>query len=106
MNAYYNNNRTNNSNNEIFLDLLIGGKRTVPAWKRNADKLLALLAAMVAVLTGSVARRILRVVTFTAILLGLIAVVGAVEAGTLGIGTALLISLPLLALEYLCLRKQ
>ena len=106
MNAYYHNNRTNNSNNDIFADLLIGRESTAPAWKRNTDRLLSLLAAMIAVLTGSVARRILRVVTFTLILFGLIAVIGAVEAGTLGLGTALLISLPLLALEYLCLRKQ
>lgn len=106
MNAYYNNNRTKNSNNDIFADLLMGRENAVPTWKRNADRLLSLLAAMIAVLTGSVARRILRVVTFTLILFGLIAVIGAVEAGTLGLGAALLISLPLLALEYLCLRKQ
>ena len=106
MNAYYHKNRTNNSNNDIFRDMLMGKATTVPAWKRNADALLSFLAAMVAVLTSATARRICRAISFTVILLAFVAVIAAVEGGAIGIGTAILISLPLLALEYLCLRKQ
>ncbi len=106
MNAYYNKNRTRNSNNDILKDLLTGSASTAPTWKRHADSILSLLAAMISLLTGSVARRILRVLSFTLVLLGLIGVIGAVEAGTLGLGTAFLIGACLLLLEYFCLRKQ
>lgn len=106
MNTYYDNRKENNSNNDILKDLLVGKKRTSPTWKRNADSFLSLLAAMVAILTGTVARRVLRAVSFSFILLGMIALVASVEAGTLGIGMGCLLGLPLLALEFLCLRKQ
>ena len=106
MNTYYDNRKENNSNNDILKDLLIGKPRTAPTWKRNADGFLSLLAAMMAILTGSVARRVLRAVFFSVILLGMIALVGAVEAGSIGIGVACFIALPLLGLEYLCLRKH
>lgn len=106
MNAYYHRNPTNNSNNEIFKELLLGSESTAPTWKRHVDNLLSLLAAMVAILTGSVARRMFRVFSFTAILFAFIALIGAVEAGVLGLGTGFLIGLPLLGIEYLCLRKK
>ena len=106
MNAYYHNNRTNNSNNDIFRDMLLGKAQAVPSWKRNADTVLSFLAAMLAVLASATARRVYRAVSFTVILLAIVLLVAAVEGGAIGIGTAILISLPLLALEYLCLRKQ
>jgi hypothetical protein len=106
MNTYYDNKKDNNSNNDILRDLLVGKSTVAPTWKRNTDGFLSLLAAMLSILTGSVARRILRAASFAVILLGMIALVGAVEAGTIGIGVGCLLGLPLLALEYLCLRKQ
>ena len=105
MNAYYHNSRDNNSNNDIFRAYFLGSAKPAPTWKRYADSILAVLVAIISVLTCSTARRLLRVFSVAALLVAFIGLIGAMESGTLGLGMGFLIGLTLLGLEFLTLRK-
>ena len=106
MNAYYNNKSDINSNNDIFKTYLLGDTTPAPMWKRRSDAFLAVLMVLVSILTGSTARRLVRVFSVAVLLVALIGVIGAVESGSIGPGLGFLIGSSLLVLEYLCLRKH
>ncbi len=106
MNAYYNNKREINSNNDIFKNYLLGEATPAPMWKRRSDAVLAIIMAILSILTGSTARRIVRVFSVALLLVALVGVIGAVEIGAIGLGLGFLIGSCILVLEYLCLRKH
>ncbi len=105
MNAYYNNSKANNSNNDIFRTYLLGEAAPAPAWKRHADTLLAFLVSLITVLAGSTARRIYRVFSVAVLLVSLVGLIAAIEAGNLGLGLGFVLGSALLALEFFTLRK-
>ena len=52
------------------------------------------------------AKRIAKAVFFTVCLVGFVGIIGAMEAGSLALGTGLILGSALLAIEYLCLRNH
>ena len=105
MNAYYNNSKRRNSNNDIF-ERYFRGEAILPAHKRFADRLLSLLSSLLTILTGSVARRLLRVATVALLLVGMIGIIGAMEGGAVTLGFGFTVGVILLLLEFFCLHKQ
>ena len=104
MNAYYQQNARVNSNNDIFEAYFTEGTVRVSVWKRIADQLLAMLAALLTFAVSAPIRRFLRVGGTAISLVGIIGVIGAIECGTLGIGLGFLIGLGLVGFELFCLR--
>lgn len=51
-------------------------------------------------------QRIAKVAAFTGCLVGMLGIIGAMEAGSLALGTGLILGIALLGLEYLCLRNH
>ena len=106
MNAYYNNNEYINSNNDIFEAYFYGSAKTVPAWKKLADNLLAYLSILLSVMTCATAKRIYKAASVALCLVGMIGMIGAMESGAMPLWAGILISLPLIAAEFFVLRKQ
>ena len=106
MNAYYHNTNKNISNNDIFKAYLLGeAVAPAPSWKRHADSILAFFVSLLALLTCSTARRLVRVFSVAVLLVALVGVIGAVEAGTLGLGWGFTLGVALLGIEFFTLRK-
>ena len=106
MNAYYNNSRHYNSNNDIFTAYFYGESVRVPAWKRFVDSLLSYLGILLAALSGTVAKRLYKAASVALCLVGVIGLIGAMESGAISLGLGVLIALPLLAIEFFTLRKH
>ncbi len=106
MNAYYQQNRSSNSNNDIFEAYFFEGTVRVSAWRKAADQVLAFLAAILNFLVSVPVRRFLRVGGTALALVGMIGVIGAMESGALSLFAGLLIALALIGLEVLCLRRH
>lgn len=106
MNTYYQQNSHISSNNDIFEEYFFGGARPVPAWKKAADRVLAILSAIILFLCNARVRTVVRVGAFALSLVGLIGVIGAVEHGTLSLGLGLLLGALLVALEVTCLCRR
>ncbi|MBQ8309994.1 MAG: hypothetical protein IJX80_03160 [Clostridia bacterium] len=106
MNAYYNKNRYYNSNNDIFESYFYGRTKTAPSWKRLADRLLSYLCIILSVLTGAMAKRLYKAASVALCLVGIAGLIGAMESGTLPLWSGILISIPLLAVEFFTLRKH
>ena len=105
MNAYYQKNSIVDSNNDIFEAYFLDGTARVGAWKKAADQVLSVLAAILTFLVSIPVRRALRVGGTAFSLVGMIGVIGAMESGALGLGAGLLIGLALISIEVLCLRN-
>ncbi len=106
MNTYYQENGQVNSNNDIFELYFYEGAKKAPAWKRAADRILALVSALIAILCGAHVRTALRVGGVALSLVGLIGVIGAMESGSLNLAVGVLLGAILVGLEYLCLRHK
>ena len=106
MNAYYDYNERIDTNKRI-IEAYFSDVTTAPsALSRAMDAMLAFLFAMWKALTSDVARRVAKAVGVAISLVGLCGIVGAIERGTLALGTGLIIGLALVGVEYLCLRPR
>ena len=106
MNAYYNKNGYYNSNTDIFEEYFYGHAKAVPAWQKNLDLLLSYLCAIVTALCSVTAKRLYRDFGVALSLVGIIGVIGAMESNILPIWVGILVALPLLGFEFLCLRRR
>lgn len=106
MNTYFEKNRNLDSNSRIFEAYFTDTAKPVGAFRKWLDSVLCVLSSILRALIGATARRIAKVTTVAICLIGFIGVIGAIEHGTLGVGTGLLIGAILLGVEYLCLRGK
>ena len=106
MNTYYQNNGQFASNNDIFEEYFFGGARPVSAWKKAADRVLAILSALLIFFTGARVRTVVRVCGATLSLVALVGVIGAMEHGSLGLFAGFVIGVLLIGLEFICLRRK
>ena len=106
MNAYYNNNRCYNSNSDVFEAYFYGQAKTAPAWKKQLELLLSYLCAIITALCSTTAKRLYRVSGVALSLVGIIGIIGAMESNALPLWAGILTALPLLFVEFLCLRRH
>ena len=106
MNISYQNNGQVYSNNDIFESYFYGNVKSVPSWKKLADRLLAYLCTLLSVLSGAVAKRIYKVSSVALCLVGIIGLIGAMESGAMPLWLGILTSIPLIAIEFFTLRKH
>ena len=102
MNKYFEKNGSFHSNNRIYEGYF------TEAEVRNGlgKKVFDLLLFIVNLLLNETFLRRAKLVVVAASLIGLIGVVGAMDAGSLGMGSGLLIGLVLILVEYLCLKGR
>ena len=106
MNRYFDKADNFNSNSRIFKAYYT---ETAQSIKPVYDPRESLLSRLLEKLTSKKIARALRIakpIVFTAGLLSILSVAGAVESGSLGIGTGCLLSVLILGIEYLVLRIQ
>lgn len=106
MNTYYQNHSQISSNNDIFEEYFFGGARPVSARKRAADRVLAILSAIILFFCSARVRTVARISVVALSLVVLVGIIGAVEHGTLSLGLGLLFGLGMVALEVSCLRRR
>ncbi|MBQ9773652.1 MAG: hypothetical protein IJW30_03215 [Clostridia bacterium] len=106
MNTYYQQNERIYSNNDIFEAYFLTDAKPVTKWKKAADRLLGLLAALISFLTSARVRTFVRVLLVTLSLVGMIGIIGAMESGALGLGAGLGFGALLVSIEVLCLRRR
>ncbi|MBQ8416960.1 MAG: hypothetical protein IJX13_08730 [Clostridia bacterium] len=106
MNRYLQNESAYNSNNDIFDLYFLGKKRSAAKWKKAADGLLALLAALISFFAEARVIRLVRTGAVALCLVGLIGIIGAMECGGLSLAAGLVISSLLLVVEIVCLRRR
>ena len=94
-----------NSNNDIFDMYFLGHKRSPAKWKKAADRLLCVLAALISFFSDVRVIRVVRTASVALCLVGLIGIVGAMEHGTLSLLAGLSVSALLVAVEAVCLRR-
>ena len=102
MNKYFDKNDIYNSNSRIY-----EGNFTDTTKEKKSEKgLIELLVFMLQMLFGQTFLYKAKLVLVAFSLIGFIGVVGAMEAGSLGMGSGLLIGAVLIAIEYLCLKGR
>lgn len=106
MNAYYNQKSEVRSNNDIFEAYFMEGVRPVSSLRRALDSLLSFFLSLVLALTSAKVRRIARTTAVALVFVGFIGVIGAMESGTVGLGTGLILGALLLLAELLLLRQK
>ncbi len=103
MNRFYEEERIFHSNSRIFE----GRFAEVTEEKSSVGNVLhTAWKAVKKVKASARVQRMAKAVAFTGCMLGMLGIIGAMEAGSLAIGTGLLLSVALLGLEYLCLRNH
>ena len=102
MNKYFEKNDNFNSNNRIYEGYFTEARNESGFGKRALDLLSLILNFL---LCESFLQRA-KMVLVALSLVGFIGVIGAMEAGSLGMGSGLLIGGLLLAVEYLCLKRR
>ena len=100
MNKYFDRNDVINSNSRIYEGYFTDVSNTKNPLKKLSDILFLILRF----LSGQTLIRTIKTVMVALSLIGFLGIIGAMENGTLGFGTGLLIGTLLLAIEYLCLR--
>ena len=106
MNTYFDKNEHFNSNRRIFETYYQEAARPAGRLQRALDALLGGASALVSALSGAKARRLAKALTVAVSLVGFVGVIGAMERGSLGLGSGLLIGAILVGAEYLCLRGR
>ncbi len=106
MNADYSKNRAIYSENGIYRSYYESGAKTARGTDSFLRYLLAALSALLGVRVGERARRIIRVSAVLVSLIGLLCVAAAIEAGSLGLGTGLLLGGLCILPELLCLARH
>ena len=102
MNRCFDKNQDFNSNSRIFNAYYTNANNNRRTVSEGADKVLKLQNSK---LFKSV-MRVAKPVVFSLALAGTVGVAGAIEAGSLGLGAGVAISLALFGIELLCLRRQ
>ena len=106
MNRYYEKESTFNSNSRIFKayyqEADLCNRPRFGALRRGVKQLREMLQTVV----STRALRIVKSIVFSVLFLGFLGVAGAIEQGSLGIGTGLLLSAILLVAEYFLLRAH
>ena len=106
MNRYFDNNDQYISNKRIF-EAYFTEKAVAPSSAKKAlDSLLSILLSILAILSGSVAKRLYKVGAVVLCMIAFVGMIGAVERGTLSMGVAFLIGIALLGIEIICLKKR
>ena len=105
MNISYQNNGQSYSNNDIFADYFNVGARH-SKMRKAADAMLAALSLILAFLTATRTRVVVRAFGFGLCLVGFVGIIGAMEAGTVSLGFGLILGGAILGIELLCLRRQ
>ena len=106
MNRYFEDKQDFNSNSRIFNAYYANQKNTDHTARNEIDTLCEALSKARKFKLFKVALRVAKPVVFSVALIGTVGVAGAIEAGSLGLGTGIALSLALLGIEYLCLRRQ
>ncbi len=102
MNKYFDKNDTFNSNSRIYEGCFTDARSA----KNPLKKLSEMLFLVLHFLTGQAVVRKIKAVAVALSLIGFVGIIGAMETGSLGLGTGLLIGALLLAIEYLCLSQR
>ena len=100
MNKYFDKNDMFNSNNRIYEGYFTESKKVSSA----CNRLMSILLLVLQFLSKESFLQKAKVALVALSLIGFIGIIGAMEAGSLGMGTGLLIGTVLIAVEYLCLR--
>ena len=90
------------SNNRIYEGYFTDASNVKSPLKKLSDFLFLLLRFF----SGQTVIRTVKAVMVALSLIGFIGIIGAMERGSLGLGTGLLIGALLLSVEYLCLRGR
>lgn len=98
MNRVYRENKSFHSNNRIYSAYLAGEIATT-------SRVGAFLSMILAFFCSTRVRMVSRILGVVFSFIGTVGLIGAMEAGSLGIAAGLLLTLTLLALTYLCLRR-
>ena len=106
MNKYFDQNDIFNSNRRTYEGYFTESKKEKNALQKWLEKIVTILSILMQTFANSSALRIIKVVAVAVSLIGFIGIIGAMEQGTLGMGTGLLIGSLLLLIEYFCLRSR
>ncbi len=98
MNKYFDRNDVFNSNSRTYEGCFTEAKAENHIWN--------FLLAALQIFSGHAFLQKIRVALVALSLIGFIGIIGAMEAGSLGTGTGLLIGALLLSVEYLCLKGR
>ena len=106
MNAYFEKNRSFRSNKRTFKSYYEETAVQANGAQRIADLLLGVLSMLLCAIHRIASSAIAKVLSFALCFVGFVGVIGAMEHGSLGMGTGLLIGAGLLAVEFLLLRPR
>jgi len=106
MNTYFDKNERFDSNKRIFEAYYQETRKPAGKLQRALDALLSSLSSLAKAENRAKVIRLARVCGVAVSLIGFIGVIGAMERGTLGLGSGLLIGALLIGAEYLCLRGR
>jgi hypothetical protein len=106
MNKYFDQNDIFNSNRRTYKGYFTETKKEKSAFQKWLEKVIALLSVLMRTISESSALRTVKVIGVAVSLIGFIGIIGAMEQGTLGMGSGLLIGSLLLLVEYLCLKGR
>lgn len=106
MNKYFETNDRFNSNKRIFDAYYEEAERSVGGIRGALDSVLYLLSVILSAVLCERVRRIARALAICICFVGFVGVIGAIDHGSISLGTGLLIALALLAIELLCFKKS
>ncbi|MBR3893631.1 MAG: hypothetical protein IKJ35_00635 [Clostridia bacterium] len=106
MNTYFDQNEGFNSNKRIFEAYYQEARKPAGKLQRALDALLSSLSSLAKTETRAKVIRLAKACGVAVSLIGFVGVIGAMERGTLGLGSGLLIGALLIGAEYLCLRGR
>ena len=106
MNAYYEKNENNISNNRIYNSYFQTEAKNELSGRMLLNSIFAALVSLLSLLSSARVRTIVRVCTVALSLVGFVGVIGAVEHGSLTMLGGLLIGIALIGVEYLALRGK
>lgn len=106
MNAYFDKNECFDSNKGIIEAYFGESVKSTGAWDRMLELVSHWVAILLSVLTSDLCRRITKALSVAVCLVCFVGIIGAMERGTLGLGSGVCIGLLLLCIEVLCLRPR
>ena len=106
MNSCFEKNPRFNSNKRIIEAYLYQTEQVATGVQKRRENLLAILSAILSVLSCRAAVRVYRVLGMTLSLVFMVGIIGAMESGNLGLFAGLLLGALAVGVEYLCLRPR
>ena len=106
MNTTFDKNINFDSKSRIFETCFEEAKKLAKQIFRGVDSFLCIIIALLNALTSAKTVAIFKLLGVAGALIGFVGIIGAVEQGTLTLGTAFLIGAILIGIEYLCLRPR